>query len=222
MQSKNLTSMPIGGNKAAIYSVEKTMSEYYLKLNPISRRRYEEKMALLDMTDPYEKKIQMISWMTSLTWRNGHQLSMDIFSVRPGVYTRHQLLQWKSLEAFNYFSCGNVRVVKIKKMLGCCVWRPTVYMYVNPSQSSPDKACLGGNQKRWHHYYMPLYLYGWVSITNFQFTWLSSLQTRGRLFSLGHHFIQGWLCSSEWLYSKTSSLCGWNQVFSSKVKYPLR
>ena len=47
------------------------------------------------------------------------------FVERPGVYTRRQLMQWKSLEAYNYFQSGHVRKVQ--------VWPLFTILYVNYS-----------------------------------------------------------------------------------------
>ena len=55
---------------------------------------------------------------------------------RPGVYTRRQLLQWKSLEAYNYFTSGHVRTVKIWPLARLSI----IMAFVNPSQSLADKA----------------------------------------------------------------------------------
>ena len=54
----------------------------------------------------------------------------------PGVYTRRQLLQWKSLEAYNYFTSGHVRTVKIWPLARLSI----IMAFVSPSQSSADKA----------------------------------------------------------------------------------
>jgi len=56
----------------------------------------------------------------------------------PGVYTRQQLMQWKSMEAFNYFQSGHVREVKVWPLSNSpsCI----LMAYVNPSQNAPEKA----------------------------------------------------------------------------------
>ena len=59
------------------------------------------------------------------------------FVERPGVYTKKQLLQWKSLEGYNYFQSGYVREVKIWEIDST---GSILMAKVNPSQSSPDKA----------------------------------------------------------------------------------
>ena len=118
------------------------MSDYFGQLDHISRHRYIEKLELLDMKeedDPYAS-------------RNDKDFDDDMrkfppveyghifcyFIERPGVYTRRQLLQWKSLEAYNYFQSGHVRAVRVKKLSNYCV----LLAHVNPSQNSPDKAHL--------------------------------------------------------------------------------
>ena len=59
------------------------------------------------------------------------------FIQRPGVYTQQELMQWKSLEAYNYFDSGHVREVKIWTISSSnCVLKALV----NPSQRSPDDA----------------------------------------------------------------------------------
>ena len=116
------------------------MSEYYKKLDPVSQKRYLDKLKLLDLTendDPYapDNATKFVDDMSK--WppvEYGHIFCYYI--ERPGVYTRRQLMQWKSLEAYNYFQSGHVRPVKVWCLLNCCI----LIAYVNPSQRSPDKA----------------------------------------------------------------------------------
>ena len=57
------------------------------------------------------------------------------FIERPGVYTKRQLLQWKSLDSYNYFQSGHVREVKIMILnRGNCLLKALV----NPGQKSPS------------------------------------------------------------------------------------
>ena len=61
------------------------------------------------------------------------------FIERPGVYTQQELLQWKQLDAYNYFKSGFVRAVKIwdlKNNSQCLILKGLV----NPSMRSPDNA----------------------------------------------------------------------------------
>ena len=59
------------------------------------------------------------------------------FIERPGVYTKEQLFQWKSLDAYNYFLSGHVRQIAARKVNSSTIVLKAV---VDPSQSSPDKA----------------------------------------------------------------------------------
>ena len=53
------------------------------------------------------------------------------FVERPGVYTQQELMQWKSLEVYNYFENGHVRTVEIWPAHSTsCIMRAVV----NPSQ----------------------------------------------------------------------------------------
>ena len=58
------------------------------------------------------------------------------FVEHPGVYTRSELMQWMSLDAYNYFQSGHVREVKVYKAQSCNI----LMALVNPSQSSLDNA----------------------------------------------------------------------------------
>ena len=60
------------------------------------------------------------------------------FIERPGVYTRQQLLQWKSMDAYNYYQSGCVRNIELwaRSKAPLCIVRAKV----NPSQSSPDSS----------------------------------------------------------------------------------
>ncbi len=88
------------------------MSEYLKKLDGIAKARYLEKLKLLDLDengDPYDSKniskfVDEMKFWPAIEY--GHIFCYYI--ERPGVYTRQQLMQWKSLEAFNYFQSGHV------------------------------------------------------------------------------------------------------------------
>ncbi len=94
-------------------------------------------LGLSENEDPYSSKNSM-NFVDDMTkWppvEYGHIFCY--FIQRPGVYTRRQLLQWKSLESYNYFKSGHVRTVKVWQMSNCSILMASV----NPSQSSPDKA----------------------------------------------------------------------------------
>ena len=119
------------------------MSSYYKSLDPIARTRYLEKLGLLGLEekdDPYLNTVRDKFKDDMAKWPQlefGHMFCY--FIERPGVYTRQQLLQWKSMDGYNYFKSGHVREVK--------VWDVgsnfrLLLAIVNPSQSSPEKAHL--------------------------------------------------------------------------------
>ena len=113
------------------------MSSYVTSLDPVARDRYNEKLKLLDLSEteePYElwKTDKFVDDMT--LWpavEYGHIFCY--FVDRPGTFTKTQLMQWKSMDAYNYFQSGHVRSVQSK----CSV---IVMALVNPSQSSPNNA----------------------------------------------------------------------------------
>ena len=86
------------------------MTEYYRKLDAVAQSRYLENIKLLGLEekdDPCEASNScnfihdMTKWLSVEYGR-----TFCYYIQRPGVYTRRsrqQLMQWKSLEAFNYF-----------------------------------------------------------------------------------------------------------------------
>ena len=115
------------------------MSKYFRKLDAVAQSRYLEKLKLLGLEekdDPYEasNSCNFIDDMTK--WPSveyGHIFCYYI--QRPGVYTRRQLMQWKSLEAFNYFESGHVRQIKVWPLSSSsCI----LMACVNPSQNTPE------------------------------------------------------------------------------------
>uniref|UniRef100_A0A1X7T5A1 Uncharacterized protein n=1 Tax=Amphimedon queenslandica TaxID=400682 RepID=A0A1X7T5A1_AMPQE len=87
------------------------MSEYYKKLDAVAHKRYLEKLQLLDLgikDDPYSLALDAIFIDDITKWPKveyGHIFCY--FIERPGVYTKKQLLNWKSLQAYNYFFSGH-------------------------------------------------------------------------------------------------------------------
>ena len=55
---------------------------------------------------------------------------------RPGVYTRQQMLQWKQLDAYNYFTGGFVCTVDLRNTSECVKLKALV----NPSMRNPESA----------------------------------------------------------------------------------
>ena len=115
------------------------MSDYFVSLDSAAKERYCQRLGLLGLdenSDPYRNAEDFVDDMT--LWppvEYGHIFCY--FIERPGVYMQQQLIQWKSLEAYNYFVSGHVRSVTVRTVNPtCCVLKALV----NPSQSSPDKA----------------------------------------------------------------------------------
>ena len=107
-------------------------------LDSFAQNRYRDKLKLLGLKedeDPY-KSTNFVDDMT--LWPPVSYGDIFCYFIdRPGVYTKQQLLQWRSLEAYNYYQSGHVRTVEIWAIKGdTCVLRALV----NPSQASPDRA----------------------------------------------------------------------------------
>ena len=74
---------------------------------------------------------------------HGHMIhSKSYFDDRPGVYTRQQMLQWKQLDTYNFFTSGFVCTVEMcmgSKNLNTseCV---ILKALVNPSMKDPENA----------------------------------------------------------------------------------
>ena len=104
-----------GGKESQLFN--NRMSEYYRELDAVAQVRYQEKLKLLGLTekdDPHDTQ-NSCNFLDDMTkWPRveyGHIFCYYID--RPGVYTRRQLMQWKSLEAYNYFQSNHVRQVKV-------------------------------------------------------------------------------------------------------------
>lgn len=114
------------------------MSEYFSSLDPVAKARYKKKLEVLGLgqkDDPYAtcNFVQELTRWPPIEY--GHIFCY--FVERPGVYTQQELMQWKSLDAYNYFQSGHVREVKL--------WAINTDRYilkalVSPSQRSPDQA----------------------------------------------------------------------------------
>ena len=88
------------------------LSEYVVSLDGVAKSRYFDKLKVLGLAatdDPY----------ASGDFQNARRLWPPVefghifcyFIERPGVYTQQELLQWKQLEAYNYFKSGFVRTM---------------------------------------------------------------------------------------------------------------
>ena len=114
--------------------------DYYESLDGVAKRRYLSKLQLLGLdesNDPYISRdfVDDISLWPPIEY--GHIFCY--FIERPGVYTKEELLQWKSLEAYNFFVSGRVRTVLIWLVNGsdCCVVKTTVIIQVSVLQKMP-------------------------------------------------------------------------------------
>ena len=117
-----------------LYVVLKMVLYQVSCLDSVAQKRHREKLSLLCLNedeDPY----QSMSFVDDMTlWPPVSYGDIFCYFIdRPGIYTRQQLLQWRSLEAYQ---SGYVRTVKIWASKGdVCV----IKTLVNPSHVSPDK-----------------------------------------------------------------------------------
>ena len=128
--------------KARVFVVLCEM-DYFSSLNAIGQHRYMDKLRLLDLSladDPYNVA-NSISFVKDMShWpplEYGHIFCY--FVDRPGVYTRQQMLQWKQLDAYNYFTSGFVRTVEmwdLRNTSECVILKALV----NPSMKNPENA----------------------------------------------------------------------------------
>lgn len=89
------------------------LSNYVKSLDPVAKSRYLDKLrcnnGLLQLPDPYQLK----------GWQNNPSLWPDLtfgdiytyLIERPGIYTRESLKAFKSLEAYQFFISGHVKLV---------------------------------------------------------------------------------------------------------------
>lgn len=119
------------------------MSEYFQALDAVSKKRYLDKLSILFLSekdDPYASSNSERFEMDMSLWppvEFGHIFCY--FIERPRVYTSKQLLQWKQLDAYNYYKSGFVRAVQIwdlKNSSQCVILKAMV----NPSMCAPEKA----------------------------------------------------------------------------------
>ena len=116
------------------------MSDYFMALEPVAKERYLEKLRLLSMSekgDPYASSNEMKFVDNVALWpamEFGHIFCY--FIEHPGTYTKRELMQWKSLDAYKYFKSGYVCTLRVwASSSSCCIVRALV----NPSQKAPEK-----------------------------------------------------------------------------------
>ena len=117
-----------------------SVSQYFEGLSAIAKQRYLDKLSLLNLSkedDPYLDENSKYFKNDMTIWpavEFGHIFCY--FVERPGVYTKQEMLQWKQLDAYNYFESGFVRIVEAwdLKDSSCVILKA----YVNPSMKSPE------------------------------------------------------------------------------------
>ena len=109
---------PLVGIMAMSSNDSSEWSDYFKSLDPIHRKRYLEKLLLMgldDHGDPYASH-NTNNFVEDMTlWppvECGH--IFGYFVECPSVFTKQELLQWKSMEAYNYFKNGFVLVMKCR------------------------------------------------------------------------------------------------------------
>lgn len=118
------------------------MSDYLRALCPVAKSRYLEKLSALGLEekdDPYAvSNLEKFNVDDMSCWPNIEYSNIFIYFIeRPGVYTQRQMVQYKSLDAYNYFKSGHVRRVGVLRVGST---KRILTAKVNPSQSSPDSA----------------------------------------------------------------------------------
>ena len=89
------------------------MSDYLRALCPVAKSHYLKKLSVLGLKkrdDPYAETnvAKFVDDMSS--WPNIEYGNIFIYFIeRLGVYTQRQMVQYKSLDAYNYFKNGHVR-----------------------------------------------------------------------------------------------------------------
>ena len=114
------------------------MSSYFKALPLVASERYLAKLHLIGLKeedDPYINENRFIDDMS--VWPPVEYGNIFCYFIeRPGVYTQQQLLQWKSMDAYNYYKSGHVREVLVWVVnKSVCV----LTAKVNPSQATPLK-----------------------------------------------------------------------------------
>ena len=116
------------------------LSDYVDSLDGVAKSRYFDKLKVLGLAstdDPYASGDFQKAMRLWPPVEFGHIFCY--FIERPGVYTRQEMLQWKQLEAYNYFKSGFVRTVEVwdlRNSSQCVILKGLV----NPSMRSPDNA----------------------------------------------------------------------------------
>lgn len=111
------------------------MSEYLVSLNPVAKKRYIQRLEAIGPYSPENEKLFTDSKSAWPQVEYGH--IFGYFIQRPGVYTQQELLDWKSLQAYNFFQSGFVQTVLTRSIKSSLT---LVTAKVNPSMKSPTNA----------------------------------------------------------------------------------
>ena len=91
-----------------------TMSEYLKSLDKDATARYlakQDVLGLKETDDPYASWNEA-KFINEMLWPPVEYSHIFCYFIdRPGVYTRKQLMQWKSMEAYNFFKNWHVHTV---------------------------------------------------------------------------------------------------------------
>lgn len=85
---------------------EKQKLSYKEGFGPVARKRYGEKLNLMNNIDPYELKQKDLSVDENLLPDLCHMDIINYLAFKPCPYTGNDLKAYKSLEAYNQFVCG--------------------------------------------------------------------------------------------------------------------
>uniref|UniRef100_A0A1X7U845 SWIM-type domain-containing protein n=2 Tax=Amphimedon queenslandica TaxID=400682 RepID=A0A1X7U845_AMPQE len=171
--------------------IDTMCSENYKALDPIAKARYANKLKYLNL-----KFVNNMRKWPAIEF--GHIFCYYIDG--SGLYTRKQLLQWKSLDGYNYFQSGHVRDILIWEIDSTC---SILKAKVNPSQSPPEKA---------HICWVAAKITGDIIFCHC--TCMAGLgegcsHSAAILFKIESAVKNGYTAS-------TSTVCQWNQGFSKK------
>ena len=100
-------------------------------LDFVVQKRYRDKLSLLGLSEDKDS-YQSLNFIDDMTlWPPvSYKDIFCYFTDLPGIYIKQQLLQWRFLEAYNYYQSGHVRTVEIwATKSDVCVLKA----FVNPS-----------------------------------------------------------------------------------------
>ena len=114
------------------------MSDNFWSLDPVAKQRYRQKLKIIGLDEKWEPYLDTGDYIDDMSlWPPVEFAQIFCYFIeRLGLYTKQQLMQWKSLDAYNYFLSRHVRPVTVKKVnSSICVLKAVI----NSSQSSADR-----------------------------------------------------------------------------------